>query len=300
MAEEKRPLQIVALGESTSVVQHRATATWDGVAAEYVLRRPSDAYALKLQANEITLLMTRSIEPSSFIKQLAGGQPIAIEQDGWTLDVLAAGESLTIQSPSGDQGTERIALTITPQAVSRLAMTEDSLTSRVASRLNVDAPLLREIGFALRREMSAPKSFSQRFGESLAAGLTIEVIRQFGPENETSRTGPAGLSRGQFRRISSYINENLASAMPLRELAAVLGMSVSRFGRTFKAATGITPHQWILNARLRRAEEMLLQGDLALSEIAISTGFSEQSNFNRAFRRAVGISPGVWRRQFQR
>jgi hypothetical protein len=181
MAEEKRPLQIVALGESTSVVQHRATATWDGVAAEYVLRRPSDAYALELQANEITLLMTRSIEPSSFIKQLAGGQPIAIEQDGWTLDVLAAGESLTIQSPSGDQGTERIALTITPQAVSRLAMTEDSLTSRVASRLNVDAPLLREIGFALRREMSAPKWFSQRFGESLAAGLTIEVILNSGP-----------------------------------------------------------------------------------------------------------------------
>jgi AraC family transcriptional regulator len=179
-------------------------------------------------------------------------------------------------------------------------MTEDSLTSRVASRLNVDAPLLREIGFALRREMSAPKSFSQRFGESLAAGLTIEVIRQFGPENETSRTGPAGLSRGQLRRISSYINENLASAMPLRELAAVLGMSVSRFGRTFKAATGITPHQWILNARLRRAEEMLSDGDLPLSEIAISTGFSEQSNFNRAFRRAVGIAPGVWRRQFQR
>jgi hypothetical protein len=79
-----------------------------------VLRRPSDAYELELQANEITLLMTRSIEPSSFIKQLAGGQPIAIEQDGWTLDVLAAGESLTIQSPLGDQGTERIALTITP------------------------------------------------------------------------------------------------------------------------------------------------------------------------------------------
>jgi AraC family transcriptional regulator len=96
------------------------------------------------------------------------------------------------------------------------------------------------------------------------------------------------------------MNENLASAMPLRELAAVLGMSVSRFGRTFKAATGITPHQWILNARLRRAEEMLSDGDLPLSEIAISTGFSEQSNFNRAFRRAVGIAPGVWRRQFQR
>ena len=35
-------------------------------------------------------------------------------------------------------------------------------------------------------------------------------------------------------------------------------------------------------------------------EIAISTGFSEQSNFNGAFRRAVGIAPGVWRRQFQR
>jgi hypothetical protein len=68
----------------------------------------------------------------------------------------------------------------------------------------------------------------------------------------------------------------------------------------FKAATGITPHQWILNARLRRAEEMLSDGDLPLSEIAISTGFSEQSNFNRAFRRAVGIAPGGWRRQFQR
>jgi transcriptional regulator GlxA family with amidase domain len=57
------------------------------------------------------------------------------------------------------------------------------------------------------------------------------------------------------------------------------------------------PHRWHLNARLRRAQQLLLEGGLPLAEVALSTGFADQSHFTKSFHRQMGISPGAWRRE---
>lgn len=106
----------------------------------------------------------------------------------------------------------------------------------------------------------------------------------------------AGLTPGQLTRVKEYINENLAETIRFSELAALAGLSSSQFGRAFKASTGMAPHQWHLQARLDRAMELMADRGRSLVEIALVTGFSEQSHFNRVFRAAMGATPGEWRR----
>ena len=72
-------------------------------------------------------------------------------------------------------------------------------------------------------------------------------------------------------------------------------MSPAHFSRSFKAATGSAPHEYVSLQRLDLAKRLLLTSDRLLIDIAYATGFSSQANFNRAFRRAVGTTPGAYR-----
>jgi AraC-like DNA-binding protein len=65
--------------------------------------------------------------------------------------------------------------------------------------------------------------------------------------------------------------------------------------RTFKRVTGITPHQWMLRARLRKAARRLVASRDAITDVALDVGFNDSSNFIRSFRAEFGISPRQYR-----
>jgi transcriptional regulator GlxA family with amidase domain len=90
--------------------------------------------------------------------------------------------------------------------------------------------------------------------------------------------------------------DNMGSPVRLTELASLAGLSTSQFGRAFKASTGTTPHKWHLDARINCAKRLLVERRRSIVEIALDTGFSEQSHFTRAFRAATGASPSAWRK----
>jgi len=101
---------------------------------------------------------------------------------------------------------------------------------------------------------------------------------------------PRRLSR-VLEFIDGHIDENVTVAV----MAAVACMSPAHFARSFKATTGQSPHRFVSRKRLELAERMLLDPYRPLSEIALSAGFSSQSNFSRAFRNVTGMSPGDFR-----
>jgi transcriptional regulator GlxA family with amidase domain len=92
------------------------------------------------------------------------------------------------------------------------------------------------------------------------------------------------------------MRDNIDQPIRLSQLAALAGLSASQFGRAFKVSTGATPHKWFLDARLECAKAMLADRNRNLVDIALDTGFSEQSHFSRAFRAATGSTPNAWRR----
>jgi transcriptional regulator GlxA family with amidase domain len=100
----------------------------------------------------------------------------------------------------------------------------------------------------------------------------------------------------QLRQVTEHILNHLADKVRLSELASIVGLSQSQLGRAFKASTGVTPHRWQLNARIVKAQELLLANTMPVSEIALVTGFAEQSHFSRVFKSVAGVSPRAWQR----
>jgi AraC-like DNA-binding protein len=104
-----------------------------------------------------------------------------------------------------------------------------------------------------------------------------------------------GLSAGAMRRIREYMDVHLAESIDLSMLAGVAGLSVHHFARQFKQSIGVTPHHYLTQKRVERAQEMLAQTDLSLSEIAYAAGFSDQSHLARHFRHMLGTTPREFR-----
>jgi len=104
-----------------------------------------------------------------------------------------------------------------------------------------------------------------------------------------------GLPPGAMRRVREYVDAHLGESMDLAELAAIAGLSVFHFARQFKQSAGVTPHHYLVQRRVERAQDMLARTDLSLPEIALAAGFSDQSHLARHFRQMLGTTPREFR-----
>jgi AraC family transcriptional regulator len=105
-----------------------------------------------------------------------------------------------------------------------------------------------------------------------------------------------GLAPWQERRAKELMSTHLGREISLAFVAGECGLSVSHFARSFKQCTGKPPHRWLLENRVEKAKELLINAELPLAEIALECGFSDQSHFTRVFSRIAGTSPGTWQR----
>jgi AraC family transcriptional regulator len=105
-----------------------------------------------------------------------------------------------------------------------------------------------------------------------------------------------GLAPWQANRALEYIEGNLGSKMTIREIADQVALSTSHFSRAFKQSLGCSPITYVAMRRVERAKLMMTSTRERLAAIALACGFADQSHFCRQFRRAIGISPSLWRR----
>jgi AraC family transcriptional regulator len=88
---------------------------------------------------------------------------------------------------------------------------------------------------------------------------------------------------------------NLSESIALGDVAAVTGLSPSRFARRFKSAMGAPPHQYLMSMRVERAKRLLLQRE-PIAEVALACGFTHQEHLTRVFRRFTGSTPAGYRK----
>ena len=79
-------------------------------------------------------------------------------------------------------------------------------------------------------------------------------------------------------------------------MASEAGLSPFHFLRIFASVLGVTPHQYLVRCRLRRAASLLAGDARSITDVALDVGFGDVSNFVRTFHRAAGVSPGRFRR----
>lgn len=100
----------------------------------------------------------------------------------------------------------------------------------------------------------------------------------------------------RLTRAAALIERDFARPQAVKDLAAEAGMSQSRFFAAFSAAFGRSPHGYLADVRLRAAQRLLSETTLSIAEIALRTGYGDQSALTRGMRARLGTTPGAWRR----
>ena len=155
-------------------------------------------------------------------------------------------------------------------------------------------PSLLSLGKALRNQILEGRQLGPLQLESFATLCLAEWLDDLSAETAPETTKGPGLK--SLPRINDYIRANLEQELSLTDLAAVAELSPSYFLRAFKAATGQTPHRFLMERRVQRACELLRETDWALAEITFACGFASQSHMTDAFKRHLGVTPGRYRR----
>ena len=126
--------------------------------------------------------------------------------------------------------------------------------------------------------------------------LGAHLLQRYGVLQKMGKVSKGGLAPWQKRRAAELLRENLDGRIRLADVARECSLSVSHFARSFKATFGMAPHRWLIGRRMERAKELLQQTTTPIADIAIQSGFGDQTAFTRTFRQVMGISPGQWRR----
>ena len=186
------------------------------------------------------------------------------------------------------EGDRCLSFQFDPELFERLAC--DAGASPVRFDRDRLPPLRALAPLTARAAMAAQRRDSL---EEVALELAGAVIQRLGhARRNTSEAAPDPAAIAPLlRQMESRAMEPLT----LGELARIADLSRYHFLRTFKAVTGITPHQWLLRARLREAAHRLVTSRNPVTEIALDVGFEDLSNFIRSFRAEFGVSPSRYR-----
>jgi AraC family transcriptional regulator len=146
-------------------------------------------------------------------------------------------------------------------------------------------------------ELESGGSSCELYAESLAHALAVRFLHLGQQIPQEVFAGVPALSYPKLSRVRELIESRLAETLSLEELAKESGYSRSHFLRTFRAATGMTPHAYVLKERVERARRLLSRSDVSCAEIAYSCGFSSQAHMSAAFRKDLGRTPGEYRQE---
>jgi AraC-like DNA-binding protein len=97
--------------------------------------------------------------------------------------------------------------------------------------------------------------------------------------------------------VRDLIDRAYAEPLDISALARSASVSTAYFSRSFKAAFGETPHQYLMSRRMERAKALLRSGNLAVTDVCLAVGFTSLGSFSTQFRRFVGDSPSAYRKR---
>ncbi|MCX4850331.1 AraC family transcriptional regulator [Streptomyces sp. NBC_00893] len=243
------------------------------------------------------------IGPSSHVLVVHTGRSTNLR---WSDDGTArqarflAGEALInpagyASRPRWQENVELMLLALEPMWLEKLAAESGMPGSlELTPSYHFADPLLTMLVQRIVAAYEGPEPVDSLYAESLVQAVAAIVIRH----NTQAKHLPArdaGMPARRIAELRDYIHVNLSRRLTLDELAKVAGVSTSHFNRIFKAATGETPYQYVLRQRVERARDALLHTDTSIADIALSTGFADQSHLTRSLRRAFGLTPRTLR-----
>jgi len=169
----------------------------------------------------------------------------------------------------------------------------------VPTGFGIDDPIVSHLGATLLPAIDRPSEANRLFVDHVTAALTAHVLATYGGMLTAGPRMQGGLSRWQLRKAQELIESKLDGDLSIADIALECGLTPSYFSRQFARSTGLAPHRWLLKRRIDKAKSLMRETTLKLSEIALASGFADQSHFSRVFSRLEHTTPNVWRAGLQ-
>ncbi len=181
-------------------------------------------------------------------------------------------------------------------SVELIRQTAQDLTGRTPrGTLSFPAPVVRDPetsrAFAAAHWAMQQKKAALEIDEAMLGVLALILARhvKLDPEEKPAE------ERSAVTRVRDYLTANVAENVDLATLSAITGLSRSHLIRAFKRSTGLTPHAFLVDQRIRLARRLLANGEAPVS-VAAACGFADQPHMTRAFKARIGVTPGVYAR----
>lgn len=268
-----------------------------GRAADLQIGSSGDGWHLSRWRQFVGSYQLPALPDPTFVVHIAGKPQVRTwERDGWseTSSIPGCATILPAGQPSGwlvDGELDVVTLSIRGDDLKGTPAQDQFQRLRFAFADPLGVALTRQI----LGELYAPQTPErQTYVTALASALKAHMVR--GPQAAAGLDFPTtDFAAYRLHHIMNRVLANPEADHSLDAMAAEAGLTPSHFCRVFKRATGVTPHVYVMRARLNRAQELLGGSDLTIAQVADALGFTSQSHFTRAFRAHAGETPSAWR-----
>jgi AraC family transcriptional regulator len=264
---------------------------WQGITLEHFRYPPFETPEYAYTEHKIAI--HTQISPELQVKRRLDGR--VQYQQVFTEQVIVVPATVAHQV-QWDQPSEFLILTLNPDFLQRIAyeaIAPDQVD--LVPCLPKSDPLIQQIGLALKAELEANGGSDRGYVESLIHCLGMHLLKKYSAIPPSLNPPSGKLPQLKLKQVTTYIQEHLGQDLKLADLAALIGMSPCYFAWLFKQTTGVSPHQFIIQCRLERSQQLLKHSEEPIAEIAVHCGFSSQSHLTRLFRKHFNTTPKAYR-----
>jgi AraC family transcriptional regulator len=283
------PLLAIAPGP-TRIIRSSLSSSWQNILLEKHLSQPGERTSASINSHVISMFTG---SPSRMEHRCLSGDFVACLNRPGTIMITPAGPVPDVKLHTS---SEFIHCSL-EESFTRGVMDElDHVAARPIFHAGAQDKAIRRILGLLMEELESPRPSGRLYVDSLAHALANRYLSLDRGSEQRLAPRVAGLMPRVLNRVREKIEANLDTGLSLDSLAQESGYSRAHFLRMFRASTGFTPHQYVLNLRLKRAQDCLRQKGSSIIDVAVSCGFSSQSHMTSLFRQHLEMTPGEFRR----
>jgi AraC family transcriptional regulator len=283
------PLLLIAPGP-TRIIRSSAGMNWPGFLLEQHLNSPGERPSTAIEVHVISMLCGNS---SQLCYRFGDGRAASFTERAGSVTFMPAGPIPHVRLQSAAEFThiafeERFIRGVIEEM-------EHKPAAKPAFRAGVRDISIQRILTLLTEELDARGPSGKLYVDSLAHALATRYLQL----HESSRAADVHTSPLPLRilnRVKEKIEANMDTDLSLDSLANESGYSRAHFLRMFRAATGVTPHQFVLELRLKQAQNRIRQTRDRLIDIAAECGFASQSHMTTVFKKYLDLTPAEVRR----
>lgn len=264
-------------------------ANWEGIHVEYHRQPPAECPEHCFQQHSIGLILN-----SVTVKGILNGKHYGSEK--WQSGQIFIGAAGTDFQSGALEEPEFMAIALEPTDFDNtVGESTNSNLIEIIPHWKISDPLIFGIGWALKTELESGGINGTLYVDALKNALSLHLLHRYCAQKPKLQDVEDGLGSHKLQIVLDYINDSLNLDLHISELANLVQVSPYYFSRLFKQSTGLAPHHYVTNCRIKKAKQLLKIPDLSIAYISQQVGFNDQSHFSKTFSKIVGVTPKKYR-----